>query len=71
MLYIAKEVFFVGTAVEITPIRSVDRKLVGDGKPGPITLKLQKAFFDIVHGKDANFSKWLDLYPANIEEAVA
>src|SRR5271166_3700595 len=50
MLYIADEVFFSGTAAEVTPIRSVDRVVVGSGKRGPVTEKLQKAFFGIVHG---------------------
>jgi branched-chain amino acid aminotransferase len=58
MLYIADELFFTGTAVEVTPIRSVDRVRVGSGKPGPVTLKMQKMFFDIV--KDGNDSHgWL------------
>lgn len=48
MVYVADEMFFTGTAAEITPIRSVDRAMVGSGKPGPVTLALQKAFFDIV-----------------------
>lgn len=48
MLYIADEVFFTGTAAEITPIRSVDKIIVGAGKAGPITKSIQKAFFDIV-----------------------
>jgi branched-chain amino acid aminotransferase len=52
MVYIADELFFTGTAAEITPIRSVDHVAVGNGKPGPITLGLQKAFFDVV--KNAN-----------------
>jgi branched-chain amino acid aminotransferase len=53
MLYIADELFFCGTAAEITPIRSIDRIVIGDGKPGPITLDLQKRFFEIVRdGKD-------------------
>lgn len=52
MLYIADEIFFTGTAAEVTPIRSVDRQNVADGKPGPITKQLQKSFFDIV--KNAN-----------------
>src|ERR1700674_1363075 len=50
MLYIADEVFFSGTAAEITPIRSVDRIVIGKGSRGPVTEKLQKAFFDIVNG---------------------
>ncbi len=51
MLYIADEVFFTGTASEVTPIRSVDHVVVGAGKPGPITMKLQKAYFDIIDGR--------------------
>src|ERR1700719_1432938 len=54
MLYIADEVFFSGTAAEITPIRSVDRVQVGEGARGPVTERLQKAFFDIVNGKAAD-----------------
>lgn len=49
-LYIADELFFTGTAAEVTPIRSVDKHVVGSGKRGPITTKIQKAFFDIVEG---------------------
>ena len=51
MLYIVDEAFFVGTAVEITPIRSVDKVAVGSGKRGPVTETLQNAFFDLVNGK--------------------
>jgi branched-chain amino acid aminotransferase len=58
MVYVADELFFTGTAAEITPIRSVDKVPVGNGKPGPVTLQLQKAFFEIVKdGKDPK--KWL------------
>ena len=59
MLYIADEVFFSGTAAEITPIRSVDRIVVGKGSRGPVTEKLQKAFFDIVNGKASDRFGWL------------
>src|SRR5712671_4634414 len=59
MLYIADEVFFSGTAAEITPIRSVDRIVVGKGARGPVTEKLQKAFFDIVNGKAPDRFGWL------------
>lgn len=59
MLYIADEVFFVGTATEITPIRSVDRIQVGPGKPGPITRKLQAEFFGILQGKKPDRYHWL------------
>jgi branched-chain amino acid aminotransferase len=58
-LYIADEVFFSGTAAEITPIREVDNRKIGAGKPGSVTQKIQAAFFDIVHGRDKNHSAWL------------
>jgi branched-chain amino acid aminotransferase len=58
-LYIADEVFFSGTAAEITPIRSVDRIQIGKGARGPITEKLQKAFFDIVNGNAPDRFGWL------------
>jgi branched-chain amino acid aminotransferase len=59
MLYIADEVFFCGTAAEITPIRSVDRIQVGAGKRGPITEKLQREFFAIVEGRVPDRFGWL------------
>ncbi len=59
MLFTVDEVFFTGTAAEITPIRSVDRIPIGEGKPGPMTKELQKAFFDVIHnGNDKH--KWLN-----------
>jgi branched-chain amino acid aminotransferase len=58
-LYIADEAFFTGTAAEITPIREVDNRIIGTGKPGPVTKELQAAFFDIVQGKDSRHSDWL------------
>src|SRR5262249_24230500 len=51
MLYLADEAFFTGTAVEISPIRSVDKVKVGSGTPGPVTKKLQAEFFGILNGK--------------------
>ncbi len=59
MLYIADEVFFTGTAAEITPIRSVDRIPVGAGRRGPVAEKLQKEFFAIVNGEKADRYGWL------------
>ncbi len=59
MLYIADEVFFTGTAAEITPIASVDHVQVGSGSRGPITKRLQEAFFGIVSGKDKDRYGWL------------
>ncbi len=58
-LYIADEAFFTGTAAEVTPIREVDGRMIGNGKPGEITRKLQTRFFDIVKGRDTRFRHWL------------
>ena len=58
-LYFADEVFFTGTAAEVTPIRSIDRKTIGIGKRGPIAEKLQKTFFDIVEAKIEDKYGWL------------
>ena len=58
-LYIADEAFFTGTAAEVTPIREVDSRTIGSGKIGPLTAKLQKAFFDIVNGKNDKYRDWL------------
>lgn len=63
-LYIADEAFFTGTAAEITPIREVDGRTIGAGKPGNITKKLQSRFFDLVKGKDEKFHKWLEYLPS-------
>jgi branched-chain amino acid aminotransferase len=59
-MYIAEEVFFTGTAAEITPVREVDDRRVGTGKPGPVTKQIQEKFFNIVRGRDALFQHWLD-----------
>jgi branched-chain amino acid aminotransferase len=58
-IYIADELFFTGTAAEITPVREVDKRPIGSGKPGPLTKRLQRQFFDIVHGQDERFKEWL------------
>lgn len=60
-MYIADEMFFTGTAAEITPVREVDDRVVGAGKPGPVTKRIQKVFFDIVRGKNRAFARWLDV----------
>ena len=59
-LYIADEAFFSGTAAEVTPIREVDDRQIGEGKPGPITQKIQKLYFDVVKGKIEKYHYWLD-----------
>ena len=57
-LYIADEAFFTGTAAEVTPIREVDDRTIGTGKPGPITKNLQDKFFDIVKGSNSDYEEW-------------
>ena len=64
MLYIADEIFFTGTAVEVTPIRSIDRIPVGSGRRGPITERLQREFFSIVNGEADDRHGWLTLVNA-------
>jgi branched-chain amino acid aminotransferase len=59
-LYLADEMFFTGTAAEITPIRSVDRIQIGEGKRGPITRQLQDAFFGLFSGETEDTEGWLD-----------
>ena len=59
MLYIADEVFFTGSAAEVTPIRSIDKIVIGNGKRGPLTEKVQKAFFEVIDGKREDAHRWL------------
>jgi branched-chain amino acid aminotransferase len=58
-IYICDEAFFTGTAAEVTPIRELDNRTIGKGKAGPVTKKLQAAFFDIVKGKNSKYESWL------------
>jgi len=58
-VYIADEAFFTGTAAEVTPIRELDRIALGNGSRGPITEKIQSAFFDIVNGRNPKYAHWL------------
>ena len=58
-VYICDEAFFTGTAAEVTPIRELDRIEIGSGSRGPITEKIQSAFFDIVNGRNAKYADWL------------
>ncbi|MSQ18535.1 MAG: branched-chain amino acid transaminase [Betaproteobacteria bacterium] len=62
-LYLADELFFTGTAAEVTPIRELDNRQIGTGVRGPITAKIQKAFFDIVRGKNKKRADWLTPVP--------
>jgi branched-chain amino acid aminotransferase len=68
LLYICDEAFFTGTAAEVTPLRSVDRIMIGDGSMGPVTTALHKAFFDIVNGNAPDKYNWLT--PVKVREAV-
>src|SRR5260221_3658743 len=70
MLYIVDEVFFAGTAVEITPIRSVDHIQVGKGVAGPITRKLQEEFFAITSGTKPDRHNWLTPVSAPVTAAT-
>lgn len=58
-VYIADEAFFTGTAAEVTPIRELDSRVIGSGKRGEITYKLQNAFFDVVYGRNPKYAHWL------------
>lgn len=58
-IYIADEAFFTGTAAEVTPIRELDSRVIGEGKRGPITAKIQARFFDIVNGRASEYDHWL------------
>ena len=70
LLYIADEVFFTGTAAEVQPIRSIDRIVVGDGKPGEITKAISEEFFAIVNGLKPDRFGWLTPVNVTAEEAV-
>jgi branched-chain amino acid aminotransferase len=70
MLYIADEVFFSGTAAEITPIRSVDKISVNKGVTGPIVKALQKEFYGIVRGETSDRHNWLTQVPVSSKQPV-
>jgi branched-chain amino acid aminotransferase len=68
MLYIADEVFFSGTAAEVTPIRSIDRIVIGAGHRGPITEKVQKEYFAYINGEIPDRHNWLTPVYSNVEK---
>ena len=71
LLYICDEAFFVGTAVEITPIKTVDKINVGNGRRGPITEAIQQSFFDIINGRVADKHGWLEfVYDGEPRQAI-
>ncbi|MGH7905101.1 MAG: aminotransferase class IV, partial [Candidatus Binataceae bacterium] len=57
--YIADEAFMTGTAAEVTPVRELDDRTVGSGRPGPITVELQRVFQSAVHGREDRYKDWL------------
>jgi branched-chain amino acid aminotransferase len=70
LLYIADEVFFTGTAAEVTPIRSVDKIRVGTGKIGPVTKSIQQEFYGIVRGEKPDRYNWLTPIPVSTKQPV-
>jgi branched-chain amino acid aminotransferase len=60
-VYVADEAFFTGTAAEVTPIRELDNRAIGNSGRGPVTEKLQSLYFDVVHGRRAEFVHWLEM----------
>jgi branched-chain amino acid aminotransferase len=58
-LYCADEAFFTGTAAEVTPIRELDRRVIGQGSRGPVTAALQDAYFKVLRGENPKYGKWL------------
>jgi branched-chain amino acid aminotransferase len=60
-VYIADEAFFTGTAAEVTPIRELDGRIIGNGQRGPVTEKLQSMYFDQVHGRRKQHPEWITL----------
>ncbi|HKL63388.1 MAG TPA: branched-chain amino acid transaminase [Woeseiaceae bacterium] len=71
MLYLADELFFTGTAAEVTPIRSVDRIQVGEGRRGPVTARLQQAFFGLFTGETGDTRGWLEPVEVGAEPGAA
>jgi branched-chain amino acid aminotransferase len=63
-MYLAEESFFTGTAVEVTPIRELDGRRIGNRAPGPLTKRLQDLFFAVVRGREERYRRWLSYVPA-------
>ena len=59
MLYMADELFLTGTAAEITPMRSLDDREIGEGKPGPVTKRVQEEYFAVIKGQRSEYAHWL------------
>jgi branched-chain amino acid aminotransferase len=70
-LYLADEVFVCGTAAELTPLREIDDHTIASGKPGELTVAVQTAYEDALHGRTERYREWLDPVPAELYEAAA
>jgi branched-chain amino acid aminotransferase len=70
-LYLADELFMTGTAAELTPIREVDDHVIGDGKRGPVTTRLQRVFEDALYGRDPRYTAWNDVVAVESPKAAA
>jgi branched-chain amino acid aminotransferase len=70
-LYLSDEVFVCGTAAELTPLREIDDHTIGSGTPGELTVAVQTAFEDALHGRTERYREWLDPVPAELYEAAA
>src|SRR6185369_9590915 len=66
-IYTADEAFFTGTAAEVTPIRELDNRSIGEGKRGPVTARIQARFFDIVNGRAPEYEHWLSFIYSNLQ----
>lgn len=62
-LYVADEIFFCGTGAQVAPVKSIDRRIIGNGEPGPITKQLQKIYFDVVLGENEKYLHWCTIVP--------
>ena len=70
-MYIADEAFFTGTAAEVTPIRELDGRTIGEGCRGPVTESLQKTYFDLVHGRHEHKPEWLSYVWGRLYERLS
>jgi len=70
VLYLADEVFLSGTAAEVTPVREIDGRIIGSGKPGPVTRKIQDLYQNVVRGRSPKFESWLTPYQIDGSEAL-
>ena len=61
-MYLSDEVFFTGTAAEVTPVREIDERQIGIGKPGPVTRLVQETYFNAVKGREERYREWLTFY---------